>query len=86
MIVFGIYTLYVYSYHLKREQYIDIQKAENMKSIEVIILPSYYTWNLTPWGDGGIFLDTFKNARGISSDTDIRLVKLDSVQVFNSNN
>lgn len=86
VIVFGIYTLYVYSYHLKREQYIDIQKAENMKSIEVIILPSYYTWNLTPWGDGGIFLDTFKNARGISSDTDIRLVKLDSVQVFNSNN
>ena len=81
ILCFSIYVFLIYNYHLKREKYIEFQKNEKKDTIEVIILPSYYTWNLTPWGEGGIFIDTFKSARGISGDVNIKLVNLKDVKV-----
>ena len=81
MILFTIYSIYIYYLNILRNKYINYQLENSAKEIEVIILPSYYTWNLNTWGSDGDFAYNFKAAYGIDRDMELIYVSKDDTSV-----
>jgi len=73
-LMFVAYTIYYHNLVSTRDSYIKEQIKNQKKEIEVIITPSYYTWNVTPWGEEGFLIDTFKSVMGIEDNVKLILV------------
>lgn len=73
-LLFTIYAIYYHDLVNDRDNYIKRQIKDGKKEIEVIITPSYYTWNVTPWGEEGFLVDTFKYVMGIDKKSKLILV------------
>ena len=81
MIAFTVYSFYIYNLNIDRNKYINYQLENRATEIEVIILPSYYTWNLNTWGSDGDFAFNFKAAYGIDKDMELIYVSKDEASV-----
>lgn len=81
MILFTVYSVYIYNLNIDRNKYINYQLENRATEIEVIILPSYYTWNLNTWGSDGDFAYNFKSAYGIDRDMKLIYVSKDEASV-----
>lgn len=51
------------------------------KEYEIIILPTYYTWNLNTWGSDGTFAYNFKTAYGIDKEAPLVYVSRKNVNI-----
>ena len=86
IVCFTIYSIYIYNLNNDRTKYINYQLENDAKEYEIILLPSYYAWNLNVWGSEGDFAYSFKKAYGIpkeaklifllKNDTSIKVDKL----------
>ena len=81
MILFTIYSIYIYNLNIDRNKYINYQLENRANEIEVIILPGYYTWNLNTWGSDGDFAYSFKDAYGIDRDMELIYVSKNDTAV-----
>ena len=82
MFMFLVYGIIIYNLNIDRNKYINYQlKQGKNDKIEVIILPSYFTWNLNTWGSDGDFAYNFKSAYGIPRNAELIYVKKSDVKV-----
>ncbi len=81
MLLFTIYSVYIYDLNIDRIKYINYQRENNAKEYEIIILPGYYTWNLNTWGSEGEFADNFRRVFGIADGMQLIYVNRKDVQV-----
>lgn len=82
MFAFLVYGIIIYNLNIDRNKYINYQLEQGKTDkIEVIILPSYFTWNLNTWGSDGDFAYNFKAAYGIPRDAELIYVKKSDAKV-----
>jgi len=79
-LLFVSYSIYLHNLSCLRDEYIRYQIFKGNSEIEVIILPAYYTWNTTPWGDG-FTAQKFKSYMGIKQEIPLKLVKKSEVSI-----
>ena len=81
IIGFIVYSIYIYNLNIDRTKYINYQLEQETKEYKILILPSYYTWNLNTWGSDGDFANNFKRAYGIDEDAKLIYVNMRDVQI-----
>jgi hypothetical protein len=81
VISFTFYSIYIYKLNLDRTKYINYQIENKADKYEIIILPSYFTWNLNTWGSDGDFAYKFKWSYGIPDDAELIYVYKKDVKV-----
>ena len=78
MLWFISYSVQCHNLYIFKEKHIDYQMKNNAARIDVIILPSHYTWNLTPWGEGGS-VSMYKRYKGIDENIKFNLIEYENV-------
>lgn len=81
MVLFCIYSIYIYNLNNDRVKYINYQLENDSKEFEIIILPGYYTWNLNTWGSDGDFAYSFKEFYGINKEAKLIYVNNKNTKV-----
>lgn len=81
IVMFTIYSFSIYLLNNDREKYIKYQIRNNYEEYKIIILPSYFTWNLNTWGSEGEFAYNFKRAYGIDREAKLIYVKKKDVNL-----
>lgn len=81
IILFTIYSVWIYTLNIDRNKYINYQLDNDAKEYEIIILPTYYTWNLNTWGSDGTFAYNFKTAYGIDKEAPLVYVSRKNVNI-----
>lgn len=81
MLLFTVYSIWIYKLNLDRNKYINYQIENGASKYEIIILPSYFTWNLNTWGSDGDFAYKFKAAYGMKEDAELIYIKRDDVKI-----
>ncbi len=79
IVVLIVYAFVVFYFNIKRNEYIELQKKQNKKDYEIIIIPDYYAWNLNVWGSDGPFALSFKSAYGIDQNANLIMVPLKDI-------
>ena len=81
IIIFSIYSVYIFNLNNNRNKYINYQIQHNVKEYEIIILPGYWMWNLNTWGSDGYFALAFKKTYGIPKDAELIYVKKNEARI-----